>query len=44
MDVTDVQADQRRSRTYGRAPRHFEGFFNVSVQASTRATLFTAIP
>ena len=36
----DVQADWRRSWTYGRAPnaiyRHFVGFFNVPVLAPTR--------
>ena len=43
----DVQADWRRSWTYGRlpTPRHFVGFFNVPVLAPTRDhPFYTVIP
>ena len=45
---TDVQADRRRSMTYGRAPNAidiFVGFFNVPVLAPTRdQPFYTVIP
>ena len=43
----DVQAERRRSCTYGRAPNAIDivGFFNVPVQAPTRdQPFYTVIP
>ena len=43
----DVQAEWRRSWTYGRAPNAIDivGFFNVPVQAPTRdQPFYTVIP
>ena len=39
----DVQADWRRSWTYGRVPTPYVGFFNVPVQAPTQDQPFYVV-